>query len=70
MPYYIVNKREQPNGDHEVHDTTKGCNRMPETQNQLDLGYHSNCRNAVSKAKETYHQVNGCYYCCEECHTG
>lgn len=69
MPYFIVNKNAQSNGDHEVHNTTKGCDYMPEKENQKDLGYHSDCSGAVSEAKKTYSQVNGCYFCCNECHT-
>ncbi|WAC22434.1 hypothetical protein [Blastomonas sp. SL216] len=69
MPTYIVNKQVQTNGDHEVHNTTTGCIYMPSIANQLDLGYHDNCHGAVTKAKLTYSQSNGCFYCCPACHT-
>lgn len=70
MPTYCVNKNIQLNGDHEVHDLTPGaCNRLPDYFNRFDLGYHPNCQSAVRKAKETYRQSNGCYYCCPACHT-
>lgn len=69
MPTYIVNKQVQTNGDHEVHNTTTGCIYMPNIANQTDLGYHDNCHGAVAKAKQTYAQSNGCYYCCPACHT-
>lgn len=42
---------------------------MPAAGNQKDLGYHSSCHSAVTEAKKTYRQSNGCYYCCTECHT-
>lgn len=70
MPNYIVNKNAQSNGDHEVHNATSGCNWMPAKINQKDLGWHSNCHGAVSEAKKTYPQSNGCYHCCNACHTG
>jgi hypothetical protein len=70
MPYFIVNRNAQSNGDHEVHNTTTGCSFMPNAANQLDLGYHASCHGAVQKAKETYWQSNGCYWCCPECNTG
>ncbi|TNE36007.1 MAG: hypothetical protein EP347_12110 [Alphaproteobacteria bacterium] len=67
MPHYYVNKNEQDNGDHEVH--TDGCPHPPDPWNRHDLGYHDNCQAAVRAAKKIYPQSNGCYYCCNECHT-
>jgi hypothetical protein len=69
MPHFIVNTNVQMNGDHEVHNKTDGCNYMPHTSNQFDLGYHSDCHGAVAQAKQTYSQSNGCAYCCPDCHT-
>lgn len=70
MPNYCVNKNNQSNGDHEVHDLSPGaCIRLPDYYSRLDLGYHSNCQSAVRQAKGTYPQSNGCYYCCPTCHT-
>lgn len=70
MPYYCVNTNAQSNGDHEVHDLSLGaCNRLPESRNQLALGYHAGCQSAVEQAKRTYLQSNGCWYCCPACHT-
>jgi hypothetical protein len=70
MPNYCVNKHAQPgSGDHEVHDlaTIKGC--LPSPANRIDLGWHASCRGAVAAAKSHYNDVNGCYYCANECHT-
>jgi hypothetical protein len=67
MKYYYVNKNAQPNGDHEVH--TGDCSHLPQPENRLYLGLFSNCKDAVKKAKETYSQSDGCYYCCNACHT-
>ena len=69
MPAFIVNTNAQSNGDHEVHNTTTGCNYMPDTSNQKDLGYHASCSGAVTEAKKTYSKSNGCFYCCRACHT-
>lgn len=69
MPQFIVNTQSQSNGDHEVHNKTNGCSYMPDTANQMDLGYHDSCHGAVSQAKNTYAKSNGCYYCCNACHT-
>ena len=68
MKKYYVNKNAQTNGDHEVHD--QYCNFLPKVENRIYLGEFSNCSSAVSKAKEYYSKVNGCYYCCNDCHTG
>lgn len=67
MPYYHVNKNAQSNGDHEVHEN--GCSYQPAAANQYALGFHNDCRGAVSAAKGVYSQCNGCYYCCYPCHT-
>lgn len=69
MPNFIVNKNEQSNGDHEVHNTTSGCTYMPEPSSQKNLGYFTDCHGAVAEAKLTYAQSNGCAYCCGACHT-
>ena len=66
MSKYFVNRNAQSNGDHEVHKA--GCNYMPLPGNYIDLGYHSNCKDAVREARKYFTQVDGCYYCCNECH--
>ena len=67
MAYYYVNKNAQANGDHEVHKT--GCSFMPGSDNRIYLGDFSYCSSAVREAKKHYNQVNGCYYCANNCHT-
>lgn len=67
MASYYVNKNAQSNGDHEVHKI--GCTHMPLPENRLLLGDFNFCSSAVTQAKKTYPKSNGCYYCCNECHT-
>ncbi|BAX79765.1 hypothetical protein [Labilibaculum antarcticum] len=67
MASYYVNKNAQANGDHEVHES--GCSYLPNPENRKDLGYFTNCKDAVTEAKKTYNQANGCYYCSKACHT-
>ena len=67
MSNYCVNKKAQANGDHEVHKA--GCTYWPAAENRLDLGEHSSCSTAVTKAKKTYPQSNGCFHCSPSCHT-
>ena len=72
MSRYIINNNQQPNGDYEVHNATNGCTHMPRVENQVDLGEHLNCQSAVLSAKRRWPQasrINGCYYCCNPCHT-
>lgn len=71
MPSFIVNRNEQANGDYEVHNTTTGCSHMPLQENQVSLGTHPSCTGAVAAARATWAnaQINGCYYCCNPCHT-
>lgn len=72
MPRFILNNNQQANGDYEVHNTTKGCDWMPDPQNQIDLGWHADCHKAVAFAKTKYperYRTNGCIHCCPDCHT-
>jgi len=71
MSYFVINKNAQANGDHEVHNITTGCLYMPNRENQIDLGFHDSCHGAVAEAKRNWpaHRINGCYYCCNPCHT-
>lgn len=69
MPHYIVNQNAQSNGDHEIHNETTGCSHMPDPANRKSLGYFDNCHQAKAKAKLTDPSADGCYYCCNECHT-
>jgi len=68
MDLYYVNKNPQPNGDHEVHK--KWCGFLPSEENRIYLGFFDNCHAAVRKAKEYFSKVNGCFFCCKDCHTG
>jgi hypothetical protein len=65
MAEYYVNNNAQANGDHEVHEA--GCSYMP--SDRKHLGNFSNCRDAVTEAKRTWRQSNGCYWCSRACHT-
>jgi hypothetical protein len=67
MASYYVNKKAQSNGDHEVH--VSGCSDMPSSENRISLGDFASCAGAVTRAREHYHQVNGCFYCSKSCHT-
>lgn len=68
--HYYVNKdaTKNPNYDHEVH--TEDCPWLPSAENRIYLGFYSDCKYAVEKAKEYYLYVDGCYTCCRECHHG
>lgn len=67
MKYYVHTKTDNQ-GDHEVHKET--CDYLPAASNRAYLGEYSNCSDAVSKAKSMgYKPTNGCYYCCNACHT-
>ncbi len=67
MAKYCVNKETDNNNDHEVHK--EGCPWWPGDENRKDLGYFTNCKDAVKEAKKYYTKVNGHKYCSEECHT-
>ena len=64
---YYVNKNAQSNGDHEVHEKT--CSHLPEAENLVYLGNFASCYPAVAEAKKHYPKSDGCFYCCNACHT-
>ncbi len=66
MASYYVNKIAQTSGEHEVHSGS--CSFLPSPENKKYLGEFSNCSDAVKEAKKTYSNVDGCYYCCNDCH--
>jgi len=66
MENYYVNKNAQPTGEHEVHKST--CQHLPDSTNLIYLGYFSNCADALREARKYYSNVDGCYYCCPDCH--
>lgn len=71
MPNFYVNKHAQANGDHEVHeDATMPCPKAPLAANRDPLGWHADCRGAVTAATaKGYRKADGCYYCARPCHT-
>lgn len=71
MPTYVLNQSAQANGDHEVHNLASNLGCLPQPANQIPLGFHATCQGAVTMAKTRYvgARINGCYYCCNPCHT-
>ncbi|MGI9548461.1 MAG: hypothetical protein ACR2M7_00555 [Bdellovibrionales bacterium] len=67
MSIYYVNKNAQSSGEHEVH--TSGCPHPPDQSNRDFLGNYSLCFLAVQEARKKYPNVDGCAYCCPDCHT-
>lgn len=69
MPNFYLNSNAQWNGDHEVHQDP--CAYMPAPQNQIPLGFHMHCAGAVVTAQFKFPQakINGCAFCCPDCHT-
>ncbi|PTQ63075.1 hypothetical protein C8J45_10762 [Sphingomonas sp. PP-CE-3G-477] len=65
MASYSVNNKAQTNGDHEVHETS--CRYLPSDKKYL--GDYTSCSSAVTEAKKTYSQSNGCATCSTACHT-
>lgn len=67
MPQYYVNDNAQPTGEHEVHKA--GCSWLALARSTTALGVFSDCRGAVTKAREHYANADGCKHCCPACHT-
>jgi hypothetical protein len=71
MAHFILNKNAQPGGEHEVHNLDVYCGHLPNPENQISLGNHGGCREAVRYAKSRYPAaaIDGCAYCTPVCHT-
>ena len=67
MTKYYVNMNAQTTGEHEVH--TASCSWLPAPENRKYLGEFLICSQATSEAKKHYNNVDGCFYCCNACHT-
>jgi len=65
MEKYVVNRNAQSTGEHEVHK--EGCSFFPD--NVIILGEFTDCWKAIEEARKYYTNVDGCYYCCNPCHT-
>lgn len=72
MAFYIVNRHSQPNGDFEVHRTDI-CSHLPVDVDRIPLGDFYGCQEAITYARQMFPQyanrIDGCYYCCNACHT-
>ena len=68
MDIYYVNKNTDNPGRHnEIHKV--GCYWFPAKGNRTYLGKLSNCNDALKEAEKHYpNNVNGCKYCCYNCH--
>jgi len=71
MDEYCVNKNPETTGtgEHEVHNVTKGCIKMPNSGNRVALGSFVDCHGAVKKAKSMGYDADGCGHCCKPCNT-
>ncbi len=71
MARYIINDNEY-DGHHEVHNTSTHCDNptYPKPENQIDLGWHNTCAEAVrwAASKLPNWDVDGCAFC-TTCHT-
>lgn len=70
LQHYYFNRNADDKGRHEVH--TEHCAYQPNPYNRVYIGYFSNCKEAIAKAKSQYpyKTFDGCFYCCYECHKG
>lgn len=64
---YYVNDQAQPTGEHEVHHSE--CSFLPSAKNMRFVGAYTSAREAVSKARLHYVNVDGCKHCIPDCHT-
>lgn len=63
---YIVDKRVNANGQHEVHNASCSC--LPAKEDSFYIGEFDYSFRAVNYAKTIYANANGCFECCPESH--
>ena len=68
MAIYHVNRNAQSNGNHEIHK--QRCKHLADEKNRILLGDFYTCFDAVRVAQRIYKNSDGCFYCCNECHSG
>lgn len=75
MAKYIINKNKQDSEsgeNHEIHNEDY-CKRLPNYENRIDLGYFNNCKdamdNAIKRFPKSSKEIDGCFWCCNDCHT-
>ena len=70
MKHYYFNDNVDDKGNHEVH--TEDCSFLPAAKNRTYIGYFADCSSAIAAAKAShpYDSFDGCYFCCNPCHTG
>ena len=66
MYRYYVNDRPKKYGDHIVH--REGCYQLATADGAMHLGLFSDCAAALDKARTRYRKINGCWFCCRDCH--
>lgn len=64
--YLNRDNTENPNRNHEVHKST--CRYLPSPVNRIYLGSFSSCAEAIKVARRYYNNVDGCAFCCPDCH--
>jgi len=74
MSKYILNQNQQDSDsgeNYELHNEDT-CHHLPDHSNRLAVGNYGNCHDAKRRAKELYPSksadIDGCYYCCNDCH--
>lgn len=72
MKYYYFNINTDKHGRHEVHNNECTSSNLPLEKNKREIGYCSDCHEALKKAKSLYPNRNfdGCYYCSRPCNKG
>lgn len=67
---YYFNNNVDSHGKHEIH--TEDCIYLEKTYNKTIIGDFKNCNDALKNTifRHFPKRFDGCYYCCNECHTG
>lgn len=66
MDKYIINENPSANGVHELHNATAGCDALPDSSEQISIGYFATYELAYKRAQMNWPtvKIKGCAQCC------
>ena len=66
MDKYIINENPSEQGIHHIHNAAQACEALPETSEQMLIGYFANFELAYKRARMNWPKakIKGCEKCC------
>ncbi|MCK8641899.1 hypothetical protein M1L59_14525 [Acinetobacter schindleri] len=67
MIKFVIDEHTTDNGAHLIHNSTMGCENLPDPDAQILIGYFANYELAYKRARMNWprEKVTGCEKCCK-----